>query len=120
MSNLKVNAWTEWGKLKTVVVGRADMACYKGQGIDNKNTVNDPELAKLMDWPVGKVKQCRIDKANEELDNFAKVLESRGIKVLRPKPFDFSEMVKTPHWSSPHHFCAACPRDVMITLVRDI
>jgi glycine amidinotransferase len=117
MSNLKVNAWTEWGKLKTVVVGRADMACYEGHDKTSQNTVNDPELAKLMDWPKGKVKQSRIDKANEELDNFAAILSARGIRVLRPQPFDFTESVKTPHWSAPHHFCATCPRDVMITLV---
>ena len=25
---LKVNSWTEWGRLRTVVVGRADNACH--------------------------------------------------------------------------------------------
>jgi len=37
-----------------------------------------------------------VDMANEQLDNFAKILESRGIRVDRPTPIDFSQGVQTP------------------------
>ncbi len=37
----------------------------------------------------GKRPQETIDKGNELLDNFAKMLEGQGIKVDRPTPVDF-------------------------------
>ena len=50
------------------------------------------------DWPedgfplgkYGPYPQEMVDNANEQLDNFAKILESRGIRVDRPTPIDFS------------------------------
>ena len=38
----------------------------------------------------GRRPQDSIDRANELLDNFATMLASRGIKVDRPTPIDFS------------------------------
>jgi len=37
-------------------------------------------------------------KANEQLINFAKILESRGIRVDIPTPIDFSQAVQTLDW----------------------
>jgi glycine amidinotransferase len=44
----------------------------------------------------GRRPQDSIDRANELLDNFATMLASRGIKVDRPTPIDFSLPAITP------------------------
>ena len=73
-----VNSWNEWDPLKHVIVGRAD-----------GTVVQAPEPAIERDWPdhgfplgtYGLLPKEMEDKANKQLDNFAKLLEDRGIKV---------------------------------------
>lgn len=116
---LRVNSWTEWGRLRTIMVGRADNACHYNVNDISSHTkyqINDNYLKEFIDWPSGKVKQTLIDKANQELDNLVKVLESYGVRVLRPTPIDFSREVKTPGWTAAHMHCCVCPRDVLITI----
>ena len=82
-----VNSWNEWDPLKHVIVGRAD-----------GTMVQAPEPAIERDWPdhgfplgtYGPLPKEMETRANEQLDNFAKLLESRGIRVDRPTPLDFS------------------------------
>lgn len=117
---MKVNAWTQWGKLKTVVVGSADNACFQPEEPGFKGKINNPVMSKELNWPSGKKKQSVIDNANKQLDNFSKILTEQGITVLRPKPIDFYKSVKTPLWEINHMFCCVCPRDVMITIGNNI
>lgn len=113
---LKVNAWTQWGPLKTVVVGRADKACFQAEEPAFKGRINNKLIAKELNWPMGPKKQSIIDNANAQLDHLAHILESLGITVLRPTPIDFNKTTTSPGWSIPHMFCCVCPRDVMITI----
>ena len=90
-----VNSWNEWDPLKHVIVGRAD-----------GTMIQAPELAVQRDWsedgfPLGKYgpyPREMVDKANEQMDNFVKILENRGIRVDRPTPLDFSQAVQAPYW----------------------
>jgi glycine amidinotransferase len=60
------------------------------------------------------------EKANEQLDNFVKILESRGIRVDRPTPIDFSQKVQTPDWEQETMF-GSCPiRDILLTVGSEI
>jgi glycine amidinotransferase len=113
---LKVNAWTQWGKLKTVVVGRADFACFQPEEPGFRGRINNKVIEKELNWPVGRKKKSVIDKANSQLDNLASTLSNIGIKVLRPSPIDFNQEIKTPTWKVTHMFCCVCPRDVLITI----
>ena len=110
-----VNAWNEWDPLKHVIVGRADGTMVQG-----------PETAVQRDWTEdgfppgtwGPYPQEMQDRANEQLDNFAKILEARGIRVDRPTPIDFSQAVQTPDWKQETMFgCLppgiCCSRSVM-------
>ena len=80
-----VNSWNEWDPLKHVIVGRADGTMTQA-----------PEPAVLRDWPkdgfpagtYGPLPKEMVVKANEELDNFARILEKRGIRVSRLTPLD--------------------------------
>jgi glycine amidinotransferase len=112
-----VKSWNEWDPLKHVILGRAD-----------GTMVQAPEIAVQRDWPkdgyplgkYGPYPQEMIDMANEELDNCAKILESRGIRVDRPTPIDFSQVVQTPDWKQGSMFgCTPC-RDLLLTVGHEI
>ena len=61
-----------------------------------------------------------IDKANELLDKFANQLEDRGIRVDRPTPIDFNQVTSTPDWKSETMFGCMPPRDVLLTVGKEI
>src|SRR3990170_4715814 len=90
-----VNSWNEWDPLKHVIVGRAD-----------GTMVQAPEPAIVRNWPQygfpkgthGRIPEEMEARAKEQLDDFVKILESRGIRVDRPTPLDFSQPVRTPDW----------------------
>ncbi|CAM4067907.1 glycine amidinotransferase [Nocardiopsis rhodophaea] len=112
-----VNSWNEWDTLREVVVGSADGACYEPTEPGNRPQVRDrPDEP----FPTGPKPPEVIAKANEELDRLAEVLESRGIVVRRPAPYDFSQPLRTPHFGVENQYCAVCPRDVMITVGNEI
>jgi glycine amidinotransferase len=54
--------------------------------------------------------------AVEQMDNFAKILEDRGIRVDRPTPLDFSQKVSTPDWEQDSMFGCMPPRDLLLTV----
>ncbi len=112
-----VNAWNEWDPLKHVIVGRAD-----------GTMVQAPEIAVQREWPeygftsgkYGPYPEEMTAKANEQLDNFAKILEDRGIRVDRPTPLDFSQTVQTPDWVQDTMFGCMPPRDLLLTVGNEI
>jgi glycine amidinotransferase len=106
-----VNSWNEWDPLKRVIVGRA-----------TGTVVQAPEPNVYRDWPehgfpggtYGPLPKEMEEKANEQLDNFAELLEKRGIRVDRPTPMDFSQRVQTPDWVQETMFGCMPPRDVLL------
>jgi len=112
-----VNSWNEWDPLKHVILGRAD-----------GTMIQAPEAAIQRDYPedgfplgtYGPYPEEMQEKANEQLDNFAKILENRGIRVDRPTPIDFSQKVQTPDWEQETMF-GCCPiRDILLTVGSEI
>jgi len=112
-----VSSWNEWDPLRHVIVGRAD-----------GTMIQAPEPAVQRDWPelgfplgtYGPYPKEMQEKANEQLDDFAKMLEGRGIRVDRPTPIDFSQVVKTPDWTQETMFGCAPPRDLLLTVGNEI
>ncbi len=117
LKSTKVNSWNEWDSLKHVIVGRAD-----------GTMVQAPEIAVQREWPeqgytegkYGPYPKEMIDKANEQMDNFASMLEKRGIRVDRPTPIDFSQKVQTPDWEQDSMFGCMPPRDLLLTIGNEI
>ena len=117
LKRTKVNSWNEWDPLKHVIVGRAD-----------GTMVQAPEIAVQREWPeqgytggkYGPYPKEMIDKANEQMDNFASMLEKRGIRVDRPTPIDFSQKVQTPDWEQDSMFGCMPPRDLLLTIGNEI
>ncbi len=112
-----VNSWNEWDPLKHVIIGVATGAM-----------VQAPEPAVQRDWPeygfplgtYGLLPQEMEDRANEQMDNFAALLQKRGIRVDRPTPLDFSQKVQTPDWVQDSMSGCMPPRDVLLTVGNEI
>ena len=108
-----VSSWNEWDPLKHVIVGRAE-----------GTMVQAPEIAVQRAWPdygfnlgdYGPYPEDMTAMAVEQLDNFAKILESRGIRVDRPTPLDFNQKVSTPDWEQDSMFGCMPPRDLLLTV----
>ena len=64
----------------------------------------------------GRRPQETIDRANDLLDNFAKQLRNRGVRVDRPTSIDHSEPVVTPDFQTESQFGCMPPRDVLLTV----
>ena len=116
-TKIVVNSWNEWDPLKHVIVGRAE-----------GTMVQAPEPAVQLDFPdhgfplgtFGPLPKEMEDKADELLDNYAAILENRGIRVDRPSPLDFSQAVQTPDWKQDSMFGCMPPRDVLLTVGNEI
>jgi glycine amidinotransferase len=116
-NNTIVNSWNEWDSLRRIIVGRAD-----------GGMVQAPEPAAQRDWPdygypLGKYGQYpleMIDRANEQLDNFSRILENRGIIVDRPTPLDYSQPVSTPDWEQGSMVGCMPPRDLLLPVGKEI
>jgi glycine amidinotransferase len=112
-----VSSWNEWDPLKHVIVGRAD-----------GTQIQAPEPAVQLDFPdqgfplgnFGSLPEEMEEKAREQLDNFAAMLEKRGIRVDRPTPLDFSQAINTPDWRQGTMFGCMPPRDVLLTVGNEI
>ncbi len=112
-----VNSWNEWDPLKHVIVGRA-----------TGTMVQAPEIAVQREWrddgfnlgTYGPYPEKMTAKADEQLDNFAKILEGRGIRVDRPSLMDFSQTVQTPDWVQETMFGCMPPRDLLLTVGNEI
>ena len=112
-----VSSWNEWDPLKHVIVGRAEGAMLQA-----------PEPAVYRDFakegfPYGKwgpMPEERVAKAVAQLDNFASILEKRGIRVDRPEPLDFSQAIQTPDWKQESMLGCMPPRDVIATVGNEM
>ena len=113
----EVKSWNEWDTLRHVIVGKAD-DCH----IPPPEPALDAKVPEDSDmrgqW--GRRPQESIDKANELLDNFAAMLQERGVRVDRPTPFDFSLPAQTPDWQTGSNFGCMPPRDVLLTVGREM
>jgi len=113
----KVSSWNEWDPLKHVIVGRAD-----------GTMVQAPEIAVQRVWPeqgytegkYGPYPAEMTAKANQQMDDFASMLEKRGIRVDRPTPIDFSQKVQTPDWEQDSMFGCMPPRDLLLTIGNEM
>lgn len=112
-----VNSWNEWDPLKHVIIGKADYCCipWPEPALDAK--IPEDSDMKGMHGPRP---QATVEKANEQLDNFARILEKRGIRVDRPTPLQWNQCIGTPDWRVNSMFGCMPPRDVLLTVGKEI
>ena len=112
-----VNSWNEWDPLKHVIVGRADGCCIPAPepALDAKVPEDSDMKGKHGPRP-----QETVDRANELLDNFVKLLQNRGIKVDRPTPLNFNQSISTPDWKVDSMFGCMPSRDIILTVGKEM
>jgi len=110
-----VSSHNDWDPLEEVFVGIADHA--RIPTVD-KSTHSfgfaDCEWEHIKDLE-GPSPQWVIDEANEDLDNFSKVLSDLGVKVRRPESIDHSKEFGSPDWKTTGWY-TYCPRDLLLPL----
>src|SRR3954464_15900146 len=89
-----VNSWNEWDPLEEVVVGSADGPCFEPTEPGNHPQIRNAMRGRPLS--TGPKPHAAIERANDELAGLQALLESQGVKVREPKPFDFSRGVSTP------------------------
>lgn len=113
-----VNSWNDFDPLKHVILGRADNCCIPAPEPATETKIpTDSDMRKV---PWGPRSQESVDRANEQLDNFAALLTKRGIKVDWPTPLDFNQEIGTPDWKAGCMFGCMPPRDVLLTVGSEI
>ncbi|MEM8798312.1 MAG: serine/threonine protein kinase [Pseudomonadota bacterium] len=112
-----VKSWNEWDPLKHVIIGRADGCCIPAPepALDAKVPEDSDMRGQFGPRP-----QETVDRANELLDNFADLLQKRGIRVDRPTPLDFNQKTSTPDWQAETMFGCMPPRDVLLTVGKEM
>ncbi len=112
-----VSSWNEWDRLRHVIVGRADGGCIPPPepALDAK-VPEDSDMRGLH----GPRPTDTVARANELLDRFSDQLRARDIVVDRPTPIDFNQPVATPDWETGTMFGCMPPRDVLLTVGKEI
>lgn len=115
-----VNSWDEWSPLKRIIVGRV-----RGTQIPapepNWQYPNAEGGFPLGSW--GMFPEEMVDKAEEQQENFVKMLEKRGVTVDRVvlHPVTLSPTpVSTPDWTQLNMHGISNPRDMFITMGNEI
>ncbi|NOR13233.1 MAG: serine/threonine protein kinase, partial [Candidatus Aminicenantes bacterium] len=115
-----VNSWNEWDPLKRVIVGRPE-----------GTNVPAPEPAWWYDLPdggyplgsFGPFPQEMVDRANEQMDDFVKMMEKRGIivdRVVIHSAMLDRRPVSTPDWTQLNQHGINNVRDVFLAMGNEI
>lgn len=112
-----VSSWNDFDPLKHVIVGRADHTCIPPSEPATEAKV-PPDSDMRGRW--GPRPLDTVEKANFQLDNLAQLLESRGIRVDRPTPLQWNQAVHTPDFHTDSQFGCMPPRDVLLTVGKEI
>jgi glycine amidinotransferase len=113
-----VCSYNEWDPLEEIIVGtvRGSVRSPFEPGFAPFVPLGDPEREfRGGPWP-----QEEVARAEEQLDRFAALLESRGIVVRRPEPLDHAVRVETPDFVSEAGHGQVCPRDLLIVVGEEI
>ena len=117
MSNTVVSSWNDFDPLEHVIVGRADFTCIPPTEPATEAKIPEDSDMRGM-W--GPRPLDTVELANAELDHLASVLEGRGIRVDRPTPIQWNQAVVTPDFMTGSSFGCMPPRDVLLTVGKEI
>ena len=108
-----VNSWNDFDPLKRVIVGRADFSVIPPEEPATSEKVPiDSEMRGM--W--GPRPTATVEAANEQLDNYVKILEGLGVKVDRPTPLQWNQAIQTPDFRTESGFTQMPPRDILLTI----
>jgi glycine amidinotransferase len=117
MENTVVSSWNDFDPLKHAIVGRADFTCIPPTEPATEAKIPEDSDMRGM-W--GPRPQQTVERANVQLNTLAALLESRGVRVDRPQPLQWNQAVMTPDFSTGSSFGCMPPRDVLLTVGKEI
>ena len=117
MGNTVVSSWNDFDPLKHAIVGRADFTCIPSTEPATEAKIPEDSDMRGM-W--GPRPLETVERANYQLDTLAGLLESRGVRVDRPEPLQWNQAVMTPDFSTGSSFGCMPPRDVLLTVGKEI
>ena len=95
----KINSHNEWDKLKEIIVGTASgttaTLSWMKPGPVPEALMEEARKLSAKAFP-----KWFLDEVEEDLQALADTLQTLGVKVLRPTPFDQEEIYGTPFWKS--------------------
>lgn len=114
----ELGAHTEWQPLREVIVGRVDGASWPDWNVVDERTASEATRAEVLGqrghWR--RYPDAMIAAGQACLDRFIAILDAEGVRIRRPDPFAHHAPFETPHWRVASGFCAANPRDVILTV----
>ncbi len=117
MAKTIVSSWNDFDPLKHAIVGRADHTCIPpNEPATEAKIPRDSNMRGM--W--GPRSLDTVEKANFRLDNLTRLLESRGIRVDRSTPLQWNQAVHTPDFLTASQFGCMPPRDVLLTVGKEI
>jgi glycine amidinotransferase len=113
-----VSSYNEWDPLEEVIVGSAHGACEMAfePALGAYHGIDSPGRS----FRGARHSAAEIDRANEQLDGFARLLEREGVVVRRPRPVDSFKPYETPDFAVPCGHGHACPRDLLLVVGDEI
>ena len=117
MVSTVVSSWNDFDPLKHAIVGRADFTCIPPTEPATEAKIPEDSDMRGM-W--GPRPLETVERANYQLDTLAGLLESRGVRVDRPEPLQWNQAVMTPDFSTGSSFGCMPPRDVLLTVGKEI
>jgi glycine amidinotransferase len=117
MSKTVVNSWNDFDSLRHVIVGRADFTCIPPtEPATEAKIPEDSDMRGL--W--GPRPLHTVEAANRQLDTLTQALEEKGVRVDRPTPIQWNQAVTTPDFMTGTMFGCMPPRDVLLTVGKEI
>ena len=117
MSKTVVNSWNDFDSLRHVIVGRADFTCIPPtEPATEAKIPEDSDMRGL--W--GPRPLHTVEAANRQLDTLTQALEAKGIRGDRPTPIQWNQAVTTPDFMTGTMFGCMPPRDVLLTVGKEI
>ncbi|KAF2478414.1 uncharacterized protein BDR25DRAFT_365697 [Lindgomyces ingoldianus] len=105
-----VTANNEWAPLRSVIIGRADNSCFPYEAPHMIEATMPPRFHEAFK-PANPFPPEIVRGAEEELGNFALLLQSQGVNVFRPAKVD---------WLQTGGYTGAMPRDGLLVVGNTI
>jgi glycine amidinotransferase len=115
-----VNSYNEWDPLEEVVLGVVDGACVPGWDVALEATMPPEQRDFYLKFGGCPFPQEKIAAANQDLKEFAHILEAEGVIVRRPQALDHARGFGTPEWESQGGLYGAMPRDGLLVIGEEI
>ena len=109
------NIWScnEWDPLEEVIVGNPLQARFPTP--DRSTQLAEFPDRSLAEIPRGPFPQQIIEETEEDLNEFAQILEKQGVTVKRPETWPHDATFSTIDWEA-HGYYNYCPRDILLVI----